>query len=121
MLVLSPVQLETVNGPYHIRPVAINHSDPVERWRPLVERHFAAGDVGTALRIIGCESGGDPDAKNAGSSAAGLFQFLKGTWDWVAPLTGSPSYVQGGPYDPEWAVINAAVLAEDSWTHWNCY
>lgn len=32
-------------------------------------------------RVIGPESGGDPTIKNPRSSASGLFQFIKSTWD----------------------------------------
>jgi len=34
-------------------------------------------------RIIECESGGDPTAKNPDSTAYGLCQFVDGTWDYV--------------------------------------
>ena len=92
----------------------------VERWRSLVEKYFAPRDVGKALCIIGRESGGNPNAKNVRSSAAGMWQFLRSTWDWVAESTGSPSYADGGPYDPVWATVNALWLVEHGggWGHW---
>ncbi len=102
--------------------MSISHVSTVEKWRPLVEKHFPASQVGTTMRILECESGGDPDAKNRGSSAAGLFQFLRGTWDTVAQETGSPSYAAGGVFDPEWSIINAVWLVENvSWRQWSCY
>ncbi len=55
-------------------------ADPVDRWRPLVEEHFPADEIDTALCIIRHESGGDPEADNPRSSATGLFQILAGTW-----------------------------------------
>lgn len=38
--------------------------------------------------IIHRESSGNPTAKNPGSSAQGLFQFITGTWQWVGQLAG---------------------------------
>lgn len=94
----------------------------VERWRSLVAAYFPAGQVDTALRVMACESGGDPTADNPTSSAAGLFQFIRSTWDWVAGEVGLPSYVEGGPYDPTGAVQAAAWLqANGGWQHWVCY
>ena len=91
----------------------------VEQWRPLVERYFAPGKVNKAMCVLGRESRGDPNAKNRHSSAAGIFQFLRGTWDWVARFTGSPTYTQRGPYDPVWSTINAAWLQKQlGWSQW---
>jgi hypothetical protein len=39
-----------------------------------------AGDLTKLMRIMDCESGGNPLAKNPGSSASGLFQFLNSTF-----------------------------------------
>lgn len=95
----------------------------VEMWRPLVSEYFAADQVDTALRVMECESGGDPNAKNPNSSASGLFQFLKTTWDWTAEITGSPTYDEGGPYDPVWSIRNAVWLQSrgSGWNQWSCY
>jgi len=38
-------------------------------------------DVKTAKRILICESGGNSNAKNKSSSASGLMQIIKGTWE----------------------------------------
>lgn len=93
----------------------------VERWRGLVEAHFRPEDVEWALRVMQCESRGNPDAKNPSSTAAGLMQFLRSTWDRVAAQTGSPSYADGGPFDPEWSIVNAAWLLDHGGpTQWSC-
>lgn len=92
----------------------------VERWRSLVDNYFV--DVDSALKVMSCESGGNPDAKNASSTAAGLFQFLRGTWDWVAPKIGLGSYDSGAVFDPVANVRAAAWLSKGGtwWAHWQC-
>lgn len=57
--------------------------DDVEQWRPLVESHF--GDLGAdavnqALRIMACESNGNPSARNPRSTATGLMQIMASIW-----------------------------------------
>lgn len=47
----------------------------VEGWRGLVAAHFPADAVDTMLRIMACESRGDPGARNP-SGATGLFQIM---------------------------------------------
>lgn len=92
----------------------------VEQWRHLVEAHFPAEQVAMALCVIRGESGGNPEAKNSSSTAAGLWQFLRATWDWVAGVLGLPSYAEGGPYQPELATRAAAWLwANYGWSQWN--
>jgi hypothetical protein len=65
------------------------------------------------------ESRGFADADNPRSSAAGLFQFIRKTWDGVAAKTGTGDYASGAPYRPCANVRNAAWLATNSgWHHW---
>jgi len=94
----------------------------VERWRTLVETYFPEDWVEWGLRIMQCESKGDPNAKNPESTAAGLFQFLKGTWNWVAvEQLGFSTYESGAVYDPELNVRAAAwLLANGGTSHWTC-
>lgn len=98
----------------------------VEHWRPLVETYFPPSLVEDALRVMKCESSGNPDAVNASSGASGLFQFLDTTWAWVAPQVG-----MGGRsrFDPEANVASAAWLVDftirtahprGTWAHWTC-
>lgn len=101
-----------------------NHPPAVEQWRSLVEQFFPSNRVEEALRIINCESNGDPDAVNPYSGAAGLFQFLPSTWASTAPKAGYP---EASPYDPEANVATAAWLANryqelgyPYWHAWNC-
>jgi hypothetical protein len=96
----------------------------VEQWRSLVEQFFPSHRVEEALRIIDCESNGDPDAVNPYSGASGLFQFLPSTWATTAPNAGYGGY---GPFDPEANVASAAWLANRYeelgyyyWQAWNC-
>ena len=95
----------------------------VEQWRPLVERYWPADLVGWALKIMACESGGDPWADNPRSTARGLFQFLRSTWDRGPALAlGLPSYDSGAPYNPEWNIAAAAWLYQN-WggeSQWSC-
>jgi soluble lytic murein transglycosylase-like protein len=99
----------------------------VEQWRGVVSAHFAAERVDEALAIIGCESRGDPNATNPITGAAGLFQFIPSTWNWVAEEAGLDSYASGAPYDPSINTAAAAWLVEYSidhsrgpWGHWSC-
>jgi soluble lytic murein transglycosylase-like protein len=82
----------------------------VEQWRSLTAAHFG-GNTDAALRVMRCESGGNPSARNSSSGAAGLFQFMpfwwEGKWD---------------PYDAGRNIAEAASLsrAGSDWSHWSC-
>lgn len=95
-----------------------------EAWRPVVEAHFPARLVADALKIMQCESGGDPNAVNPYSGAAGLYQFLPTTWAVASVKAGV-----GGRsvFDGEANIIAAAWLAGyyesrgySPWQPWTC-
>ena len=91
-------------------------SGNVEQWRTLVETYFQPEHVGWALRVMGCESGGNPNAANPRSSARGLFQFLSG---WYTGAWGGTGAFD--PYDPEANVRAAAWLFYNGGpSHWVC-
>ena len=105
-------------------PLEESAADPVERWRPLVERYFVEERVTEALSIIACESNGDPSITNPRSSAAGLFQFVSGTWEHASEQAG---FGGASALDPEANVAAAAWLVDYSldgdrsaWAHWTC-
>lgn len=50
-------------------------------WRYLIAQFFPPGEHSRACRILLCESGGNPNARNPRSTATGLFQILGGTTD----------------------------------------
>lgn len=114
--------------PIHYAPLCLTEAEWVELTAPraapvsgravyvaLVEKYWSPGLVPWALAIIECESGFNPWAKNPTSTAAGLFQFLKSTWDnGPAPALGLPSYSSGAVYNPEWNIQAAAWL----YAHW---
>ena len=96
----------------------------VEQWRSTVERFFPSDRVNEALRIIQCESLGDPDAYNPYSGASGLFQFLPATWASTAPKAGFPD---ASPFDPvanigsaSWLANRYHDLGRSYWEPWNC-
>lgn len=101
-----------------------NHPTRVEQWRGLVSTHFPSSRVEEALRILDCESNGDPNATNPYSGAAGLFQFLPSTWATTAPKAG---YAGASVHDPVANVASAAWLAnryqqlgQYYWQPWSC-
>lgn len=101
-----------------------NHPPEVEQWRGLVQQFFPTHRVEEALRIIDCESNGDPEAYNPYSGASGLFQFLPSTWATTAPNAGYPG---ASPFDPEANIASAAWLANRYeelghyyWQAWSC-
>lgn len=89
-------------------------SGNVEQWRGLVEGYFGSY-TDEALRVIACESGGNPNAYNP-SGASGLFQVM-------------PSWQRkfgGDLFDPANNVRIAKILFDDGasrgwrWSHWVC-
>ena len=102
-------------------PPPRTYASGVEQWRGLVETYFAPADVPWAMRVMACESGGDPNIKNKNSSASGLMQFIRSTWDWVAPPLGYGTHASGAVFDPE-ANIHAAswLFYNGGSSHWVC-
>jgi len=91
-----------------------------EGWRPLVEKYFEPGDVDRAIRVMACESNGDPNARNPSSGAGGLFQHLPSAWAERAAGAGFPG---ASIYDPEANIAAAAYLLYGrggGWGHWVC-
>ncbi len=88
-----------------------------EDWRPLVASFFEPTDVDRAIRVIRCESGGNPTAKNPRSTASGLFQHLASMWGDRSVAAG----VAGSDvFDPVANVQVAAWLVYEGggWSHW---
>lgn len=99
-------------------------SGNVEQWRPLVAAYFDAEDVATAMCLINAETGGtgDPNSHNTRSSAAGLFQFLRSTWNSVPLSITGGTYDSGRVFDPEANIRAAAWLQRsDGWSQWSPY
>ncbi len=94
----------------------------VEQWRPLVALYFAPNLVDHALCIMAHESKGNPNAKNSRSTAAGLFQFLRNTWNGVPGSITGGNYDSGRVYDPEANIAAAAWLqGRSGWSPWTVW
>ena len=92
----------------------------VEQWRPLVLTYFGSDRANTAMCLMSYESGGNPNAKNPSSTAAGLFQFLKGTWNSVPNAVTGGTYESGQVFLPEPNIRAAAWLQTNSgWSQWS--
>ena len=98
----------------------------VEPWRSLVQQRFPEDLVEQALRVMRCESGGNPDVVHPESNATGLFQFLAGTWAFASVNAG---FSGASRFDAEANVAAAAWLVGYSirtghpggpWGHWVC-
>ena len=91
----------------------------VEQWRPLVAKYFAPDLVDHAMCVLAHESKGNPNAKNTRSTAAGLFQFLRNTWNRVPVSITEGSYDSGAVYQPEANIAAAAWLQKNAgWGQW---
>ena len=109
---------ECPQPPPHSHPTR-TYSAGVEQWRTLVAQYFRAGDVNTALRIMGCESGGRPDALGKDGDS-GLFQHLQRYW---AERSAAAGWRGASIWDPQVNVAVAAWLRDTrgGWGHWTCY
>jgi len=88
----------------------------VEQWRPLISEYFPTGQVEHALKIVACESGGDPAAKNPTSTARGLFQILASLWAPYFDVT------YNDLYHPETNTALARRIYDQSgWNAWTCH
>jgi hypothetical protein len=104
-------------SPRLLAPAPAPAPRPVEEWRSLVSAYFAPEHVDLALKIISCESGGDPNAQNPSSGAAGLFQHIPRYWDARVAGAGMPG---ASIFDPIANVAASAYLAySDGWGHWS--
>ena len=94
----------------------------VTRWEQLVADAFnatcAPWVTEDALRIIACESVGDPDAYNGSTGVSGLFQ-MHPIWHNQLPALG---YTGVSPFDPHANAALAAWLWRETggWSHWAC-
>ncbi len=102
-------------GPYDLVPEVANGA---EDWRPLVAMFFKPEHVDRAIRIIRCESRGNPLAKNPTSTASGLFQHLGSQWGRRAVKAG---WAGADVFDPvpNVAVASWLVYQGGGWSHWN--
>ena len=115
-LELRLAELRLANGPY--ANATQEFAWAVERWRPVVAMYFPDDRVDWALRIIECESHGDPEAKNPRSSASGLFQHLGSLWD---ERTAAAGWDDADIFDPFANIAMAAWLLETGGPgHWVC-
>ena len=95
------------------------YSAGVEQWRPLVAQYFRPGDVDTALRIMRCESGGDPNAVGKDQDI-GLMQHLARYW---VDRSAKAGWAGSSAFNPEANIAVAAWLRDSrgGWGHWTCY
>ena len=83
-------------------------------WWSLVAIHFPADQIPTALRIIDCESAGDPNAHNP-SGASGLFQVMPFWADYFG-------YARSDLFAANLNVeIARKVWDAQGWGAWSCY
>ena len=116
-MVEAPTTTVATPSPRVLAPAPAPAPRPVEEWRALVSAYFAPEHVDLALKIISCESGGDPNAQNPSSGAAGLFQHIPRYWEARVAGAGIPG---ASIFDPIANVAASAYLAyTDGWGHWS--
>lgn len=122
----ADAEYQTALAAYEVELEKYRWTGDIEQWRPFIEQYFPPERVQEAMRVMACESGGNPNAQNDHSTATGLFQFLDGTWAWMSVPAG-----WGGEsrFNPEANIAVAAYLVDYSirtghpagaWGHWEC-
>jgi soluble lytic murein transglycosylase-like protein len=104
----SVVEQRTPNAPVGGSSPPVPATSGVEQWRPLVESIFPAFAVETALRIMRCESSGNPNATGA-AGEMGLFQI-------------HPRWHPDATYDPHGNMLAAFRISAGgtNWNPWTC-
>ena len=117
-----PIELVTPEPTPTVILVDSPYGENVERWRSDVRGALAeyglSDEEDRFMRVMWCESRGDPDAVNAESGASGLMQHIPRYWDDRARAAG---FQGASPFDPI-ANIYASVWLLDvgGWSHWEC-
>ena len=117
-----PIELVTPEPTPTVILVDSPYGENVERWRSDVRGALAeyglSDEEDRFMRVMWCESRGDPDAVNAESGASGLMQHIPRYWDDRARSAG---FQGASPFDPI-ANIYASVWLLDvgGWSHWEC-
>jgi len=91
----------------------------VEQHIPLVTEIFHPDNHLQALRVIYCESRGNPNAVGINTDKSkdiGLWQFNDRTWNWLKPKL----KITSSRVNPRVSTLVANWLVEnDGWHHWN--
>ena len=117
-----PIELATPEPTPTVILVDSPYGENVERWRSDVRGALAeyglSDEEDRFMRVMWCESRGDPDAVNAESGASGLMQHLPRYW---VDRARSAGFQGASPFDPI-ANIYASVWLLDvgGWSHWEC-
>ncbi len=119
------VPIAQVDEPYEV------WGNRVDRWAPIVEealeQYGIPEQLDTFMRVMHCESRGDPYAHNTAvydnpkDQASGLMQHMPRWWDDRAKNAGFEGY---SPFDPVANIFTSAWLLTTrggGWTHWSCY
>ena len=102
-----------------------------DRWTPIVaealEEYGIPDQLHTFMKVLHCESRGDPYAHNTdvysnpADQASGLMQHMPRYWDDRAAAIGMAGY---SPFDPIANIYASAWLLTTrggGWQHWSCY
>ena len=122
----TPTPVPTLTPTPEPTPTMIRVDSPygenVERWRATVRgalvEYGLSDEEDRFMRVMWCESRGDPDAINEESGASGLMQHIPRYWDDRARSAG---FQGASPFNPI-ANIYASVWLLDvgGWSHWEC-
>ena len=114
-----------------VPPIENQWGPLVDRWYPLVyealEDYGVEDQIDTFMRVMNCESRGDPNAHNTVvysnplDQASGLMQHMPRWWDERSTAAGFAGY---SPFDPVANIYTSVWLLTSrggGWTHWTCY